>query len=75
MAQIDTDYCKQRIKDSLKYFSEDGLTIDSDTFLRVLKRAHNHKEDQLKDHINKNAKDGLLDYDGVMAVNELLRAK
>lgn len=76
MKNIDVKFFYKKIKDSFRYFSDDGKTITQTDLLRVLKRAHLHKESILLDQIKKNLdENGNINYEGVVAINEYLRTK
>ena len=70
------NYINSKIRDSMKYFSEDGNTIPEDIFLRVLKRAHNYKENVLSEKVKSHTnEDGKVSVDDAIEVIESLRSK
>lgn len=52
MIKIDMDHFYEKIKDSFKYFEDDGPGIFEEDLLRVLKRTHTAKEAKMVEEIN-----------------------
>lgn len=76
MKQVDIDHNIEKIKDSFRYFGDDG-TIRLDTGMRVLNRTHPWREALLVEHINKHKNsDDKLTIDGMInIINALLGRK